>query len=163
MNHAYVSEKNIDALRLQKKSSIFINPGNILFEQACESSSNCNADQAAFKGIFMKYLNYTVNDMASKNPAGHSNVKPIQLPSALAIQSKTFLQDNAAAIINNAQSTQDEYGLQWTKRKTDSKINATTDMIAVDALQADYDTPLHLHPITRSMARLSNAKALQER
>ncbi|CAN6674930.1 mannan endo-1,6-alpha-mannosidase Dcw1p [Trichomonascus vanleenenianus] len=53
---------------LWNRATVFFHqPGNILYEAACQPSGRCNNDQRCFKGIFARFLGLTVKLLPSMN------------------------------------------------------------------------------------------------
>lgn len=75
-------------------------------ELNCEVFHNRNGDQQLFKGIYMRYVGYIVDDVAANNPAGASNVKKIKIPHILLNQIRQFINDNAYSIQQYAKNNQ---------------------------------------------------------
>lgn len=75
-------------------TSHLVNSNGIL-QESCETSNNCNGDQAQFKGIFMKNVYYLY--LADQNSNYYN-----------------FITKNADSIWNNDRNSSNQFGLKWT-------------------------------------------------
>ena len=140
-----VKTKMLHLLNHDLSSDRFINSyHDNLFEQSCEAAHNCNDDQQAFKGIFMRYLAYVTNDSAATSPI--HKAAAIKLPNKLIVRIKQFSNDNANSIKSFALNSDGEFDVQWgnpsinTDGSTSKKnVTATTDAAAISGLLADYN------------------------